>query len=680
MPAEQAPTAARSRDRRPRPPRHRRGRARRRLPAARGAAGVPRARAAVLRRADLAARARRRRRRADLAPLDRRRARRRRRAPPRARRRAPARPRAAVAAPAESRPAVISRIGIGVTLVIAAAIVFLQFTGALAAATDVALAALVVAIAFGVIFAPWFVRLRRRCRPSAPSASARRSAPRSPRTCTTRSCRRSRSCRSAPATRARSPRSRAARSASCAPGCRARPRATPASAGWRPSSRPPRGGRGGARRADRRRRRRRRARWTATARRSSRPRARRCSTRRSSPATRRRSPSTPRPATSACRSSSATAGRASTRRRCRPTGAACASRSSGGWSATAGARRSTPRRAAAPRSSSCSSAERVVTARRAPRVVLVDDHELFRAGVRSELDGLVDVVGDAATVAEAVALIRDAGARRRAARRPHARRRRPRGHPPAAAARRRAGAQFLALSVSDAAEDVIAVIRAGARGYVTKTISGADLADAVRRVHDGDAVFSPRLAGFVLDAFAGRAGAGAPAAGRPRRRARPAHAARARGPAAHRARLHVQGDRAAARDLGEDRRGARLGGAAQAAALQPPRAVALGGRAADARLRPRTSTAASRLHQRRRRDLGPAVCGRRGPLPRSTALVFVPAAPRGWTATHCSTWCPVFYASRRALSTALNVARSRAASAQASRCGYSASTTARYCA
>ena len=68
----------------------------------------------------------------------------------------------------------------------------------------------------------------------------------------------------------------------------------------------------------------------------------------------------------------------------------------------------------------------------------------------------------------------------------------------------RAGTRFLALSVSDAAEDVIAVIRAGARGYVTKTISGADLADAVRRVHDGDAVFSPRLAGFVLDAFAGR--------------------------------------------------------------------------------------------------------------------------------------------------------------------------------
>ncbi len=138
-----------------------------------------------------------------------------------------------------------------------------------------------------------------------------------------------------------------------------------------------------------------------------------------------------------------------------------------------------------------------------PRVVLVDDHELFRAGVRTELDGLVDVVGDAANVADAVALVRelapdvvlldvhmpDGGGLeviRRLA-----------GEPPAV--------RFLALSVSDAAEDVIAVIRAGARGYVTKTISGADLADAVRRVHEGDAVFSPRLAGFVLDAFAGAA-------------------------------------------------------------------------------------------------------------------------------------------------------------------------------
>ncbi len=140
----------------------------------------------------------------------------------------------------------------------------------------------------------------------------------------------------------------------------------------------------------------------------------------------------------------------------------------------------------------------------APRVVLVDDHELFRAGVRAELDGLVDVVGDAANVADAVMLIRELapdvvlldvhmpdGGGLEVIRR--------------LAAEPAGGARFLALSVSDAAEDVIAVIRAGARGYVTKTISGADLADAVRRVHDGDAVFSPRLAGFVLDAFAGSA-------------------------------------------------------------------------------------------------------------------------------------------------------------------------------
>ena len=139
------------------------------------------------------------------------------------------------------------------------------------------------------------------------------------------------------------------------------------------------------------------------------------------------------------------------------------------------------------------------------RVVLVDDHALFRAGVRSELDGLVDVVGDAATVAEAVEVIGaqvpdvvlldvhmpDGGGLEVIRR--------------VAAAHSGSGVRFLALSVSDAAEDVIAVIRAGARGYVTKTISGADLADAVRRVHDGDAVFSPRLAGFVLDAFAGSA-------------------------------------------------------------------------------------------------------------------------------------------------------------------------------
>jgi DNA-binding NarL/FixJ family response regulator len=148
------------------------------------------------------------------------------------------------------------------------------------------------------------------------------------------------------------------------------------------------------------------------------------------------------------------------------------------------------------------------------RVVLVDDHELFRAGVRSELAGLVDVVGDVATVAEAVEVIRAAapdvvlldvhmpdGGGLEVIRQ-------------VADGGGGSGVRFLALSVSDAAEDVIAVIRAGARGYVTKTISGADLADAVRRVHGGDAVFSPRLAGFVLDAFTGSgSGESGPGAG-----------------------------------------------------------------------------------------------------------------------------------------------------------------------
>jgi DNA-binding NarL/FixJ family response regulator len=136
-----------------------------------------------------------------------------------------------------------------------------------------------------------------------------------------------------------------------------------------------------------------------------------------------------------------------------------------------------------------------------PRVVIVDDHELFRAGVRSELDGLVDVVGEAATVEDAVEQIR--------ATQPdvvlldvHM----PGGGGPEVmrrAAAEQSATRFLALSVSDDPEDVIAVIRSGARGYVTKTVSGAELADAIRRVHEGDAVFSPRLAGFVLDAFAG---------------------------------------------------------------------------------------------------------------------------------------------------------------------------------
>ena len=144
------------------------------------------------------------------------------------------------------------------------------------------------------------------------------------------------------------------------------------------------------------------------------------------------------------------------------------------------------------------------------RVVLVDDHHMFRTGVRTELleaaPDLIEFVGEAANVEAAVAVIRKeepdvvlldvhlpGGT----------------GHGGVDVIHGCLGVEtaagtpvrFLALSVSDAAEDVIAVIRAGARGYVTKTISATDLASAIRRVADGDAVFSPRLAGFVLDAF-----------------------------------------------------------------------------------------------------------------------------------------------------------------------------------
>ena len=142
------------------------------------------------------------------------------------------------------------------------------------------------------------------------------------------------------------------------------------------------------------------------------------------------------------------------------------------------------------------------------RVFLVDDHRLFLSGVRSELEGRVDVVGTATDVDDAISAISSAvpdvvlldvhmpGGGGAAVIRGVAPL-----HP---------SVRFLALSVSDAAEDVIAVIRAGARGYVTKTIDPDELADAVRRVHEGDAVFSPRLAGFVLDAFGGVDGAPTP--------------------------------------------------------------------------------------------------------------------------------------------------------------------------
>ncbi|MEO3942219.1 response regulator transcription factor [Paenarthrobacter nicotinovorans] len=139
---------------------------------------------------------------------------------------------------------------------------------------------------------------------------------------------------------------------------------------------------------------------------------------------------------------------------------------------------------------------------RSVRVVIVDDHTIFRSGLKADVDARMDVVGEAGTVEQAIEVI--------AATRPevvlldvHL----PGGlggggrEVIAGSAALLGNTSFLALSVSDAAEDVVSVIRAGARGYVTKTISGKEISDAVIRVADGDAVFSPRLAGFVLDAF-----------------------------------------------------------------------------------------------------------------------------------------------------------------------------------
>ena len=131
------------------------------------------------------------------------------------------------------------------------------------------------------------------------------------------------------------------------------------------------------------------------------------------------------------------------------------------------------------------------------RVVLVDDHQMFRSGVKAELGDSVEIVGEAGDVDEAVAVIKatvpdvvllDV-------------------HLPGGGGVEvlrqvlPSETRFLALSVSDAAEDVIGVVRGGARGYVTQTISGGELTNAIERVSEGDAVFSPRLAGFVLDAF-----------------------------------------------------------------------------------------------------------------------------------------------------------------------------------
>ena len=177
------------------------------------------------------------------------------------------------------------------------------------------------------------------------------------------------------------------------------------------------------------------------------------------------------------------------------------------------------------------------------RVYLVDDHAMFRAGVRSELGSEVEVVGEAGSVAEAVAGVENAlpdvvlldvhmpdGGGRAVLERVRA---------------SRPDVKFLALSVSDAAEDVIGLIRAGARGYVTKTIAASELVAAIRRVADGDAVFSPRLAGFVLDAFAAKsqapASADEPGAG---------------GTSVAGAGIRVQGDRSRALHLNQDSRNA----------------------------------------------------------------------------------------------------------------------------
>jgi RNA polymerase sigma factor (sigma-70 family) len=136
-----------------------------------------------------------------------------------------------------------------------------------------------------------------------------------------------------------------------------------------------------------------------------------------------------------------------------------------------------------------------------PKVVIVDDHEMFRAGVRHEIGPAVEIVAEAGDVDSAVAAIKQTrpdlvlldvhlpgGGGTEVIKRVQA---------------RQPETKFLALSVSDVAEDVIGVIRAGARGYVTKSISGPELVEAIARVATGDAVFSPRLAGFVLDAFSG---------------------------------------------------------------------------------------------------------------------------------------------------------------------------------
>ena len=293
-------------------------------------------------------------------------------------------------------------------------------------------------------------------------------------------------------------------------------------------------------------------------------RARRSSTRRSSRVS-SGSRSSSRSPTTGSRRSCATAARGSNRSRSPPIGAASRSRSSDGWSASGAGPRCGPRPVTAPRCAS-SSPWRWRTDERdavpASAVVVVDDHELFRRGVISEISGEVDVVGEASSATEAVEVIESTlpdvvlldvhlgdqvGAtvvEQIAPRHPDVR--------------------FLALSVSDASTDVIALVRAGARGYVTKNITANELVDAVRsrRRRRRGVLAAPRR----LRARRVRRRRG------DRSRAGPAHGPGAGGDATPGPRLRLQGDRPRAVDLGEDGRDPRVGGAAQAAAVESPRA------------------------------------------------------------------------------------------------------------
>ena len=209
-----------------------------------------------------------------------------------------------------------------------------------------------------------------------------------------------------------------------------------------------------------------------------------------------------------------------------------------------------------------------------PRVFLVDDHELIRSGIRAEIASSVNIVGEADEVEAAIEMILE--------RTPdvvlldvHM----PDGGGQAvlrAVGEHETTTRFLALSVSDASVDVISVIRAGARGYVTKNISGPDLIDAIYRIAAGDVVFSPRLAGFVLDAFSTGQDDQPILAVDPRPRS--VDRARTPGAATDRARLLLQGHRQGTDDLDQDGRESRLVGPSQTATVQPLPAVALGER------------------------------------------------------------------------------------------------------